>query len=118
MMDDAFVQRLVALERRLLDPTTRRDPGAVTALLANSFVEFGSSGRVYTKSEIVAELSAETQQEVEAFDFATRELAPGVVQVTYGSRRNGDETLRSSIWLNGDKGWQIVFHQGTKVPPT
>jgi len=35
------------LEQSLLRPKIRRSPAAVTALLADDFVEFGSSGRVY-----------------------------------------------------------------------
>lgn len=116
-MDDALAQLIVGLERRLHDPETRRSPDDVAALLDGSFIEFGSSGRVYTKSEIVAELALETKQEFEAFDFDARQLAPGVVLVTYRTQTSDVETVRSSIWVEDDDGWQMVFHQGTRVPP-
>jgi hypothetical protein len=36
-------------ELRLLDPAVRANPVALAELLANEFLEFGSSGRVSTR---------------------------------------------------------------------
>jgi hypothetical protein len=108
---------LIGLELRLLDPQVRRTPEAVAILLADSFVEFGSSGRVFTKSEIVAELAEEESRTVKARGFASQELAPGVVLLTYRASADGVETLRSSVWVDAGDGWRMAFHQGTKVPP-
>jgi hypothetical protein len=88
-----------------------------SALLADAFVEFGSSGRVWNKSSIVESMRGKEQhdQEVSVEDFVARELASDVVLVTYTSRRltAGPPILRSSIWKRSDGKWQMIFHQGT-----
>jgi hypothetical protein len=49
-------------------------------------------------------------------DFDLREVSDVVALVTYRTiGQEGRESLRSSIWLLGDSGWQIVFHQRIKV---
>lgn len=95
-----------------------------SALLADDFVEFGSSGKVWDKPSIVASMRMETPAErITVEDFAARELAPDVVLVTYISRRGKKpaggppafSALRSSIWKRVDGKWQMIFHQGTKT---
>lgn len=82
-MKVSVAEWLVSLELRLHDPEVRRSSANLAALLADGFVEFGSSGRVYTKSEIVAALVAETPTDIRADDFVAKELAPGVALLTY-----------------------------------
>ena len=114
-MSDSTADLLISLELHLLDPQVRRDPGEVDALLGDTFVEFGSSGRTYTKDEILVALGAEIPRAIVAVDFATRELAPGVVLLTYSTIEGGLEARRSSIWVADLGRWQMVFHQGTKM---
>lgn len=93
----------------------------VRNLLADDFIEFGRSGGVYTKEDVVRSLAAEPiddQEALSAGDFTLRPLAAGVLLLTYRSFRltNGTEhryTLRSSIWKFIDGRWQMAFHQGT-----
>jgi hypothetical protein len=107
---------LLQLEQRLLDPAVRGSPGTVIPLLHPEFLEFGSSGRVYTKDAIVQMMVQETPGVVKIRDFDVREVSDDVALVTYRTiGQEGRETLRSSIWLRRNSGWQIVFHQGTKV---
>ncbi len=107
---------LLELEQRLLDPTVRGSPQAVIPLLHPEFLEFGSSGRVYTKEMMVQMMVQETPGVVKIRDFDVREITPEVALVTYRTiGGEGKETRRSSIWLRRDSGWQIVFHQGTRV---
>jgi len=108
------------LETSLHKKQIRNSADATSALLADAFVEFGSSGRIFNKSSIVESMRTETlDQQVIVEDFAARELAPGVVLVTYISKKvAGDQSavsaLRSSIWKRFDGKWQMIFHQGTK----
>jgi hypothetical protein len=44
---------LLELEQRLLDRSVRGSPQAVMPMLHRDFMEFGSSGRVYTKEMMV-----------------------------------------------------------------
>lgn len=102
------------LEMTLLRPETRGSPSELNRLLADGFVEFGSSGRVFTKAQVIAALDADpTSPEMPVLDdFQTRELAPDVVLATYRCGRS----LRSSIWTHDGTSWRIVFHQGTPAP--
>jgi len=109
------------LEEQLLRPDVRRSADQVDALLANEFVEFGSSGRIYDKRQIIESLQQEAADGPSAVlkDFCARELAPEVTLVTYRTVRTAADhsieisTLRSSIWKwDGDR-WRMVFHQGT-----
>ena len=107
-----------SLEEQLLDPAVRRIPEAVAALLADEFVEFGSSGRRYDRPGILAALAEEQGFSAQLYDFTVHNLAPDCVLATYGVRiqRAGEEpqdSLRSSLWRHRDGRWQMWFHQGT-----
>ncbi|HEV2505203.1 MAG TPA: DUF4440 domain-containing protein [Mesorhizobium sp.] len=113
------------LEEELFKQAVRASPAAVGALLADDFVEFGRSGRVYDKREIVLSLAAEGSDpplELAASGFELKSLADDVVLLTYRTRRlDGDRalhTLRSSIWKFSDGAWRMMFHQGTPTDET
>jgi hypothetical protein len=121
-MESEHADHLRTLEQRLLQPDVRRSARAIASLLADEFVEFGSSGRVFDKPQIIAALRDESPIERVLSDFRSTVLAPGVVLVTYriARRTASDELpqhlLRSSIWKLIDGRWQMVFHQGTLSP--
>jgi hypothetical protein len=110
---------VIALELRLLQPEFRRNRAAVATLLGDDFVEFGSSGRVFNKTQILDLMATEPPFEVEATDFEARPLAPDVCLVTYRSMRldavPAIAVLRSSLWVRRDGRWQVIFHQGTRM---
>jgi hypothetical protein len=105
------------LEMRLLDPAVRRSPERLEDLLADEFVELGSSGRTYDKRGIIASLAQESPVEVSIRDFRVCELGPAVALATYRARaeRAGEVLFshRSSIWVRRRGRWRIRFHQGT-----
>ena len=111
--------QLRALEERLLDPQVRASPQALGQLLADEFVELGSSGRVWDKQGVLAALPGESGVRYSLENLRARRLAPDVALVTYRATRTelpaGREShsLRSSIWQFRDGRWQMVFHQGT-----
>lgn len=119
MTDRALAAHLQQLEEELLRPDIRRDPARVAALLAEDFREFGASGRIYNKASVLAELIAEPPAQLSLTDFACQHLTPDVALVTYRSRRVDEagarDALRSSLWIERDGRWQILFHQGTRV---
>jgi len=119
------VDLLRQLEEQLLKPEVRSSAEQVGRLLADDFVEFGSSGYAYDKQEIIAALQQEKPDpaaRISLAEFAARRLAPGVFLVTYrtirevGADETGRSRLRSSIWKLMDGRWQMVFHQGTPSP--
>ena len=101
------------LEARLHRRAVRNSPETVAALLADDFLEFGKSGRVYDKAQAIAALSADDIDAPEVHDFTARSLAPDVVLVTYRSGRAEQFAWRSSIWRRSDGDWRLTFHQGT-----
>lgn len=113
---------LIRLEKRLLDPAIRKTPKTVGALLADGFIEFGSSGQVYRKEDVLRSLVEEREIRFEPDGFKAVELAPGVVLVIFQLRSTDLESgeaiasMRSSIWQQLDGRWQMVFHQGTRIP--
>jgi hypothetical protein len=121
-MESEHADHLRTLEERLLQPDVRRSARTIASLLADEFVEFGSSGRVFDRPQIIAALRDEPPIERVLSDFRSTVLAPGVVLVTYriARRTAADESsqhlLRSSIWKLIDGRWQMVFHQGTLSP--
>jgi len=94
----------------------KRSVESASRLLAEAFIEFGSSGRVWNKDSIVEGMRREqADQSITVEDFAARELAPDVVLVTYISKKDAGSALRSSIWKHHEGKWQMIFHQGTRT---
>jgi hypothetical protein len=107
------------LEERLLQAEARKSAQEVATLLAPAFIEFGSSGRTFTKSQIIEALQREEPARRSLEEFKTSLLAPGVILATYrvvlygAGGEHPMRSLRSSIWKFMDHRWQMVFHQGT-----
>ena len=113
------MHEVIELERTLWNPQSRNDPDVVDRLLHPDYLEVGSTGRTWTRSEILKPVGDFT---AELTDFATAELAPGVMLVTYTSvvpeLSDVDEVTkrpvrRSSLWLQIDGRWCLRYHQGT-----
>ncbi len=122
-LSDKNKQELKRLEENLWQPEARFSLEKIDALLADDFIEFGSSSRIYNKRKILETPVQEINARLPLPDFCTKLLAQSVVLITYRSvlhNPDGSErqALRSSIWVRTDKGWRIVFHQGTSVPPS
>jgi hypothetical protein len=111
------------LEEELLKQEFRHSPDQVSALLSDDFVEFGSSGGVYNKHQVIEALEQEGPPDpsirISLVDFIARRLASDVILVTYrtiqesGPGTTQESRLRSSIWKLIEGRWQMVFHQGT-----
>ena len=119
--DEAVCAHLRTCEEALLNAAVRRDHARVAALLAKDFLEFGSSGRVWPREEILELLANETYQPATMEDFRCAWIAEGVALVTYLTVRIDPESgqtfaaLRSSLWIKESGEWKIRFHQGTKI---
>jgi hypothetical protein len=111
------------LEERLLRPEVRSSAKQMAELLADEFIEIGSSGRLFDKRQIIDLLrdvqTGEYPSAPRAHDMTLRLIAENVVLLTYRTVRpassEGQEhqALRSSIWKLIDGRWQMIFHQGT-----
>src|SRR5690348_13445425 len=85
---------LYDLETTLHKKEVRHSPQLLAALLADEFIEFGSSGRVFSKAAIIAALKKEGfHQQPQVENFQARELGPGVALVTYIAARTAPNGL-------------------------
>jgi len=100
------------LEQSLLDHSVRQSPEQVNKLIADDFVEFGSSGQVYHKQNCIK--PDENPRKFVVSDFKVKELSKDVMLATYKTTEDGAAALRSSVWRRHDDAWQMIFHQGTK----
>ena len=110
---------LFELEQRLAQAGQKLSAEDASSLIAEDFLEFGASGKVWTKAEIITAMSQWNPIERIVEDFRVRELSASVCLITYKVIRTNRQTslfsLRSSVWRNNGKTWQIVFHQGTNL---
>jgi 2-oxo-3-hexenedioate decarboxylase len=115
-------EHLRQLEESHLRHEVRSSPESMRALLAEDFVEFGSSGRVFDREAVIASATSERAFQWRLDEFAVRSLAPGVALTTYRlsawseSEGQARVTLRSSVWVHRSGRWVLAFHQGTLAP--
>lgn len=115
--DDGDPTDLIELERELLRGETRADRAALERMLAPDFVEFGSSGLVYSRREVIDVLLSDPRlsEPLRIDAVVKRALSPNVVLLTYVAigETTGRRVNRSSIWVRDDESWRMAFHQGT-----
>lgn len=109
-------QTLLELEQRLLSQATRLDAGETSQLIADDFIEFGASGGIWTKADLVEQLPDQPFTRRTISKFAVKPLSEHTALVTYQCHTDASNSLRSSIWRNQEEQWQMVFHQGTFLP--
>jgi hypothetical protein len=108
----------IEAELRFLDPAVSSSPTLLGKLLHPDFTAFGSSGRIWNRDTLVAELRGRNpSRALIASDMKAVELAPGVVHVTFNANSNGRLTRRSSLWRLSGRDWLLYFHQGTVFSP-
>ena len=103
------------LEKKLLVSATRKSINTLDELLADDFKEFGKSGLVYNKQDILSRLPNEEPREFNAKYFEVKSLGDTAYLINFRTLENGIEVLRSSIWKSIDGRLQMVFHQGTEI---
>ena len=120
-MTEELGEIIKVLEHELASSSARADKSKLHEILADDFVEFGASGRRFTKQEIIELLSTEddfTPYELEDFSVTMLGESHALVTYTIPPREGPDGTpkpgsRRSSIWREDGDNWQLVFHQGT-----
>jgi len=110
---------LETLERQLLNTEVRRSADTLDTLIADDFMEFGASGRRWTKADVLRALpEVQAGGAVHVSELSVKRLGDEHALVTYELMENGragPRTLRSSLWRRSGASWQIVFHQGTRL---
>jgi hypothetical protein len=115
-------KELLDLEQDLLDPATCASPDRLAGILAEGYVEYGASGRMYDREQAIAAVIASSIDPCTITGFSARWLDPDIALVNYRliRRPSGAEpvhTRRHSIWKRVGEHWKILFHQGTPVAP-
>lgn len=116
MLSSTLKEQLLQLEKKLLEPEIRLSKDELSNLLADSFFEFGSSGKVLYKDENIGEMSLSIVQ-MKLSDFEIHPMSEEIILTTYRiyNEMNNEHSLRSSIWKLIDGRWKMHFHQGTKI---
>ena len=114
-LDSGIEAMLCGFETELMQAEIRSS-GRVEALLADHFIEFGSAGHIFTKTDILDGLEAEANFSMTASQFKAVKLTEDTVQLLYRTERHVSPPvycLRSSIWQCRHRRWTMVFHQST-----
>ena len=116
-MDDTC-KLLEQWELELLTSAARSSIERLDALIADDFMEIGSSGMTFGKDAVMEHLPLEQDKTFQASQVCSRMLSETVGLVTYLClRTQGDTQLltkRSSIWTKRGDAWQMTYHQATK----
>ncbi len=117
-----LIKTIRELEQSLHQPAIRSSREKLEQLLHPDFMEIGRSGRQYDKKQIIEMMLGENEMSsVLADSYALSTISDGVLLLTYRSSLSDNsgklyrQTLRSSLWVDTPKGWQIRFHQGTPI---
>lgn len=116
----ALLKHLLTLEQEMHRTEVRRNRQRMEELLHPDFEEFGRSGRVYSREEILAEFSNEgSLPTIAVSDIELKPLSDDLALLSYVSchQSTSDQrrTRRSSLWQKNGERWQVRFHQGTAI---
>jgi hypothetical protein len=114
-------ETLEQFEHQLLTSAIPHNATEISLLLADEFREFGSSGKTFSKAEIISHLQSEGTVHLSLHGFEAYPISDQAFVVTFRAVKEVPglapiESLRSSLWIYRDGRWQVLFHQGTKVP--
>ena len=114
------VSLLPALEDSLWDAETRFDRTLMNATFAPDFFEFGRSGRVYAREQMLFDPDDRREIDAALHGVTVRLLSSDIAQVTYVSElklpEGSEWANRSSLWDRASGMWKLRFHQGTALP--
>ncbi len=112
------IEELRGLEESFWRSETRYDLAHQERFFAPDCFEFGRSGRVYSRAEMIRTEAQDIRAKLPLQSFQVRSLDQSTVQVTYISEAQYEElekANRTSIWSKTEDGWQMRFHQGTAI---
>ncbi len=122
-MNDAITNIIKQLELKLLHSNFKVLPFLLDVLLANEFEEIASNGVVSPRQEVVDWLLNKNPEDRWILTgFRVKELSADLVLAIYQAEKVAGQkniaskgSVRSSIWRHNTQGWQMVFHQASKI---
>ena len=101
---DDLLKRLQQLEVELHDSRARSSERAAQ-LLAENFVEFGSSGQVYSRAEMLILLASAAPPTISASQFSVQRIAQDAALLTYVScHHSSRHVLSAQFYLAVSRG--------------
>jgi hypothetical protein len=120
-LSDSDCAQLTQLEESMWRAATRFDLAYMEKTLAPDFFEFGRSGSVWSREQILDMAGRTIETVLPLPNLRVRLLDADTAQVTYDSAVAFDGTMehahRSSVWSRRAEGWVLRFHQGTPFRP-
>ena len=113
MTNPQLQDHLYTLEERLLHPDREPDRTALIPLFAEEFREFCSSGRIFSRQQVIDVLLNSEPRPATISHFFVERLSENVALATYRATTTIAVSHRSSLWILRDNRWQLLFHQGT-----
>ena len=120
-MKDKDIRIVQELEIKLLDRAFRTNQNFLNEVLHDEFQECGSTGDLLNKHDILSNLPNEDSTTVfECGDLTTKVVSESVLINTFTAIKHVENhenviSFRSSVWKFADKGWRMIYHQGTKL---
>ena len=109
------------LENKLQQPDVRKSVEQLKELISDDLIEFGSSGQIYTKQDVLNNLPASPEIKFMMTDFRIKILGSDIIQSLFKTKKINQQTgsitcsVRSSLWRNEKGKWKMLFHQGTPI---
>lgn len=110
------IEQIFLLESSLLSYETRNSTEKLELIINDKFIEYGSSGKIWNKEEILKSLPKENKTDYKIADLELIFESENFFSIRYNLFENEEiSSLRTSTWEYIDGKWQIIFHQGTKI---
>ena len=114
-------KHILELEKELFKPNVRKSAEKISELLADDFIEFCSSGKIYyyKVGDVFCEDNKLLEIKWEVKEFAINNLSDNTILATYKLIKHDEQdvakkySLRSSIWKYINGRWKMIFHQGS-----
>lgn len=119
-----LADQLIAKEMAIVAAQKRRDLVAVEAALADGFREIGSSGRMFSKADVLDAIRKFQIVDYWCEDFQCLPVNPKCVILMYiatvtrihEGQEQSHRAYRSSTWVERDGAWRVIFHQASVLP--
>jgi ribonuclease HI len=106
---------ILQYEKELFDKSFCENDQAIRARLDDDILEYGQTGKIYHRNEILEYLRNAGDRSIEILDFKLEKLCGSCCIAHYRFETEGKQAFRTSIWVQIDNQWKLKFHQGTPV---
>ena len=104
-------------ERSLHDPAVRSDRNRLEDLLHPDYVEFSSTGRLWSRAAVIDALTNRpgSVAAVSVLDMGAHQVTPDTVIVTSVTQHGLRRSVRNTVWILQSGEWRMRLHQATGI---